>query len=376
MIGSTEGCRGAIAVLNSNTGAVLALASTPGYDPGIFVTAGHNEERKAVMEAGVPVKERHNPMHNRCYEMHYPPGSTFKVMMACAALEEGIIDEHATYGCNGYFSRAGLGRTWRCWTYNRGGHGGVDVEEALARSCDVFFYQVGLKLGEHKLKEWATKMGLGVKTGIDLPGELPGNVPDPDEYVAAMKKKYPKDKNMWRWYPWQTVNMSIGQSLVVTPLQNAVMMSCVLNGGRRVRPYINADLGPQVSEPFLSENTVRIVQEGMRRCVEDDEFPRGTGLEARVPGVIVLGKTGTAQVADVKVTDKYGKNEAAIPYMLRDHALFVCGVLDPEKPIAISIIIEHGLHGSSTASPLAKAVIEYYYHIPPQPEKKTKLAQN
>ncbi|MDX9971636.1 MAG: penicillin-binding protein 2 [FCB group bacterium] len=376
MIGTTEGCRGAITVLNAETGAVLAMASTPGYDPGIFVTAGHNEDRKAVMEVGVPVKERLNPMRNRNYEMHYPPGSTFKVMMACAALEEHTIEPNTTYGCNGYFSRAGLGRTWRCWTYNRGGHGGVDIAEALGRSCDVFFYQVGLKLGEDKLKEWATRMGLGVRTGLDLPGELTGNVPDPVKYVESMKKKFPKDKNTWRWPAYMTINMSIGQALDVTPLQNAVMMACVVNGGRRVRPYINAGIGPDVTEPFLSADTLKWVQEGMRRCVEDNEFPRGTGLEARVPGIVVLGKTGTAQAVAVSNTDVYGKNEAAIPYAMRDHALFVCGVPDPEKPIAISIMIEHGLHGSSTAAPLAKKVIEYYYEVPPEPEKKTKVAQN
>jgi penicillin-binding protein 2 len=169
--------------------------------------------------------------------------------------------------------------------------------------------------------------------------------------------------------------MSIGQSVTVTPLQNAVMMACILNGGRRVRPYLNEELGPELSEPFLSEETLRLVQQGMRQCIEDDVYPRGTGLEARVPGLVVLGKTGTAQVRSVNVTDKYGKNETRIPYRYRDHALFVCGVLHPERPIAISVIFEHGLHGSSAASPLAKEVIEYFYDVKPEPAKGTQVAR-
>src|SRR5690606_3223230 len=194
----------------------------------------------------------------------------------------------------------------------------------------------------------------------------------------------PNDKWYHRWYDWQTVNMSIGQSLTVTPLQNAVMMACIVNGGRRVTPYVNANLEdqgymPRVSEPFLSDETLRIVRQGLQECVEDNIPPSGTGTASRVEGLVVLGKTGTAQVASTKITDRYGKQEKRIPYKLRDHALFVAGVLHPEKPIAISIIVEHGLHGSSGASPLAADIIHYYYDIPwtdKQLEKRRKYAED
>jgi penicillin-binding protein 2 len=384
-------CRGAIVVLEANTGAVLALASTPSYDPSVFVTSGRDEERLAALELErvkdektgkvkiqpIPRERRLDPMKNRCYEKHYPPGSTFKVMMACAALEEGIIAEGTTFGCGGRFTRGN--NTWRCWTHDRGGHGGVNVVAALSRSCDVFFYQVGLKLGERKLKDWSTRMGLGVKTGLDLPGELPGQIDDPDEYIARMKKEHPNEKWYHKWYDWQTVNMSIGQSLTVTPLQNAVMMACVVNGGYRVTPYVNADLEkqgvmPKLSEKILSDETLRIVRQGLQECVEDNVFPSGTGTAARVEGLVVLGKTGTAQVASTKITDRYGKQERRIPYKFRDHGLFVAGVLHPEKPIAISIIIEHGLHGSSGAAPLAADILHYFYDIP-WTEKQLKARQ-
>lgn len=366
---------GAIAVLDANTGAVLAMASTPSYDPSIFVTKGHSEERRAALELDITKeKDKLHPMKNRCYENHYPAGSTFKVMLACAALEEGVIKPHTSYGCSGVFRKASVGRPFNCWTYNRGGHGSVDVVEALSRSCDVFFYNVGLELGEAKIKEWSTRMGLGVVTGIDLPGELPGNIPCAASKRALMQAKFPDRPGEWKWRPSDTVNVSIGQGeVLVTPLQNAVMMAAIINGGRRVTPYLNKDRPTQPSEPFLSPETIRIVTQGMQQCVEDTVFPRGTGIEARVKGVTVLGKTGTAQVAPNSVTKKYG-HESKIPYKLRDHALFVAGVPDRDPPIAISIIIEHGLHGSSAAAPLAKPIIEYFYNIQPE-AATTKVAK-
>lgn len=353
-----KGYVGAIVVLNAETGEVLAMASSPGYDPSVFVT--NSPSRRRLVNAALDKDTK--PTVSRAYQFQYPPGSVFKVLLAIAALEEGVINENTTYGCSGLFHLPGVSRPWRCWRLRYGGHGGVNVVDALAYSCDVFFYNVGRDLGPEKIKEWSSKLGLGVQTGVDLPREVVGLIPDPEwkkqQQLAAGKTE------VWdlKWYPGETINMSIGQGAVTTtPLQNAVLMAAVLNGGRRVTPYLNMGIGPHVSEPLVSEKTLNIVIAGMRKCVERDRpAPTGTGKEAKIEGLDVLGKTGTAQVAGLHHVKHYD-NEEDIPYELRDHALFVSGVTDRSPQLAVSIIIEHGLHGSSAAAPVAKDIFEYFY---------------
>jgi penicillin-binding protein 2 len=356
---------GAIVVLNADTGAVYALASMPTFDPNVFVTRDpncerpetlENCERLALLRAPDP-----NPMFSRAYRENYPPGSVYKVLLAAAALEEGIIDEHSSYFCPGHFQLGGGGRKWHCW--RRSGHGTVAVREALAFSCDVFFYNVGLKLGVDKIVEWSHKLGMGVKTGIDLPGEIKALIPSREWKQEMFEGKPEWERN---WYQGDTVNLSIGQgSASATPLQNTVMMAAIVNGGYRVRPYLNETLGPQVSERILSDRTIQIVQEGMRMCVEKKSPPpTGTGKEAAVDGVVVIGKTGSAQVMSLKHHEQFATEED-IPYEFRDHAWFVAGVLDKEPRIALCILVEHGHHGSSAAAPLAKDIIEFFYHLTP-----------
>lgn len=343
---------GAIAVLAAETGEVLALASSPGYDPSVFVNRGHNRERLALLTADDP-----NPMFHRAYRENYPPGSVFKVMLAAAALECGVITPETTFYCPGFFQIDGKGRRWHCW--KRHGHGRMGVVEALAFSCDVFFYNVGLELGVDRIAEWSHKLGLGVKTGIDLPGEVPGLIPD-----RAWKAEMHADEPPWeqRWYRGETVNLSIGQgSANATPLQNAVLMACIVNDGYRVRPYLNAALGPKRSERLLSDATLAIVREGMQLCVEKGPpAPTGTGHRAQIPGMRILGKTGSAQVMSLHHHEEF-ETEEDIPYNFRDHAWFVAGVLDREPPISICVLVEHGHHGSSVAAPLAREVITFFY---------------
>ncbi len=355
-----EGAVGAIVVLDANTGAVLTLASAPSYDPNIFVTFGRNTERTEALTA------KPNPMTHRCYRETYAPGSVFKVMLAAAALEEGVINENSTFFCPGFYQLEGVERKWRCW--NHSGHGAVSIVDALAYSCDVFFYNVGVRLGVDKIKEWSTKLGLGARTGIDLPQEVEGLIPSREWKKAQQKQQFPDQPWEWKWYPGNTVNLAIGQGeAATTPLQNAVMMAAIVNGGRHIRPFINKDLGPDVSEPSISENTLRIVRAGLRKCVEKaSPAPTGTGKAANVPGMYVIGKTGSAQMVGVEQYKEY-KNEEEIPYALRDHAWFVCGVLDREPSIAICVLVEHGHHGSSAAAPLAKQIIEYFYSPRPSP---------
>ncbi len=344
---------GAIVVLNADTGAVLAMASVPTYDPSVFVSHDPTGKRSALLRAEDP-----KPMLSRAYREQYPPGSVFKIMLAAAALEEGVITPATSHFCGGGFKINGTGRTWHCW--KRGGHGRVAVKEALAYSCDVFFYNVGLALGVDKIQEWAHRMGMGVLTGIDMPRETVGLIPGKE-----WKAEVFADKDVWdqKWYPGDTVNLSIGQgSAATTPLQNAVMMACIANGGRRITPHLNRDLEVQSSERFLSDTTIDIIQGGMRMCVEKapPNYPTGTGWRAGVPGLAILGKTGSAQVMNLSHHEKYATEED-IPYEMRDHAWFVAAVLDRDPQISICILVEHGHHGSTSASILAKPLLEYFY---------------
>lgn len=339
---------GAIVVLNADTGEVLAMSSVPTYDPSVFVGASRARERVQLLKSPKP-----SPMSARAYREQYPPGSVFKVLLAAAALEEGVVNEHTTYYCPGSFRINGTGRKWHC--HKRSGHGSVNVHDALAYSCDCYFYNVGLKLGVDKIVEWSNRMSLGVPTGIDLPGEVKGLVPSRE----WKKKEFAKREKWYQdWYPGDTVNMSIGQgSMSSTPLQCAVLMATIVNGGHRVRPYLNADLGPQLTGPFLKPETVRVVEAAMLKCVED---ARGTGRRSRVPGVELIGKTGSAQIMSLAHHEKFAREED-IPYNFRDHAWYVAAVLNKSPRIAMCILVEHGHHGSSSAAPLAKDVVEYFY---------------
>jgi len=346
---------GAIVVLDADTGEVLALASTPTYDPSVFVERGRDREREDLLLAGHP-----KPMLNRAFRETYPPGSVFKVLLACAALEEGLINETNTFFCPGYYQIGGQGRKWRCW--KRHGHGTVNVVDALAFSCDVFFYNVGSKLGIDTIGRYAHDLGLGRETGLDLPFEAAGLIPSRAWLKQRRTAKYPDEPWEWEWRAGDTLNTSIGQGFVATtPLQVAVLMAAVVNDGFCVRPYLNEALGREVRGPFLSEATLAVVRKGLRKCVEkDDVAPTGTDKAAKIPGWTVLGKTGSAQVVSLARYEDF-VSEDDIPYDIRDHAWFVAGVLDRTPRIAVCVLVEHGHHGSSVAAPLAKEVIQYFY---------------
>ncbi len=352
-----RGQQGAIVVLEADTGAVLALASAPGYDPSVFVNRGMNDERLELLSGRRP-----NRMINRGYREVYPPGSLFKIMIAAAALEEQVADARTRHYCPGHFQIDGRGRRWHCW--RRTGHGAMDVVEALAYSCDVYFYQVGLQLGVEKIHDYATRMGLGILTGIDLPGEEIGLIPNP-EWKAALHA----DKPVWdrQWYPGETVNLSIGQgAAATTPLQNAVMMACILNGGYRVRPYLWQEREQARSEKLFSDATIEKVIEGLLLCVEKGPpAPTGTCNRAQIPGMQVIGKTGTAQVVALSQLEQY-EDDDDIPYHRRHHAWFVAGVLDRSPRIAVTVLIEHGHAGGAVASPIARDVIEFFYANQPE----------
>ncbi len=277
-----EGKKGAIIVMDSNTGAILALASAPVYDPGVFIDRKRSEELKHILG------DEDYPLINRAISGAYPPGSVFKVVIASAGLELKKIDLESSFNCDGTLV---LGRkVFRCW-YEKG-HGVQTIKEALKNSCNVFFYRLGLLLGVDNIAGFSSKFNLGDPTGIDLPGEKGGVLPS-----RKWKRKNLNDK----WYKGETVNYAIGQGyLLCTPLQIARVMAVFANEGILLKPYVvskvgNIDVRPDGETNIeISRETIEIVRDGLKKVVND---PRGTGMKAKLEDVVVAGKTGTAQTS-------------------------------------------------------------------------------
>jgi len=274
--------RGAIVVLDPNTGAVLAMASAPAYDPNAFIDQARSGEVSGLLN------DREYPLLNRAIAGVYPAGSLFKILIATAALETGTTNKNTTFECPGYYR---LGRlTFRCW--RKDGHGVQNMQEGIMHSCNVYFFNTGRRLGVDKIAEYAKKFGFGSYTGIDLPGEKTGTAPS-----RSWKKKQLNDS----WYEGDTVNYSIGQGyLLCSPLQIARMLAVFANGGYLVRPYIVKEVegipvnNVEKAELGISQDTRDTIREGMRLVVND---PTGTGIKARSKDFTVAGKTGTAQTS-------------------------------------------------------------------------------
>ncbi|MGD9552697.1 MAG: penicillin-binding transpeptidase domain-containing protein, partial [Candidatus Caldatribacteriota bacterium] len=317
------------------TGKILALVSYPDYDPNIFT------QQMTITQWQEIAQSKDNILCNRAIQGIYPPGSVFKLIIAIAALEEGIVDLNSKVYCPGYYQ---LGDSlFKCWKEN--GHGNQTIVEAIANSCNVFFYTMGSKLGIDKLHYYAKLFGFGEKTGIDLPGELAGLVPSQEWKRKTFNQS---------WYPGDTVNMSIGQGfLLVTPFQIHNMLCLIANEGNYFKPsYVDKivsrsgevikKLQPElIREIDISKNTFQIIKKGMRKVVED-----GTGRSANIEEVKIAGKTGTAQ-------NPQGEN----------HAWFV-GFAPYEKPeICVTVFIEHGGDGSQAAAPIASNIIQKYFQL-------------
>ncbi len=347
-----EGKEGAIVVMRPGTGEILAMASEPGFDPNPFARGIRSDEWKALSSA------EFNPLSNRALQGQYPPGSVFKIVTAAAALEEGVITPFSRIDCGGSYQFGD--RAYRCW--KAGGHGPMDLHDALVHSCDVYFYQVGKQLGVDTIAEYAHRLGLGEPTGIELDNEKPGLIP-----TSEWKKRRFGEP----WYSGETLSVAIGQGYVLTtPLQMASVVATIANGGIRYRPqYIRHIESPSgeivrtnepevVGETGLRRSTLHQIREALRDVVNGEG---GTGSKAKLPTIDVAGKTGTAQV--FKMGSKAIKTEN-LERRLRDHAWFVAfaPVEDPE--IAISIIIEHsGRGGGAAAAPMAGAISDFYYGL-------------
>lgn len=343
---------GAVVAMEANTGRLLVMASAPALQLEEFVGGISQKSWQGMLD---------NPLHplvNKLVQGQYPPGSTYKPITAFAGLAEGIITPDTTFFCPGFY-RFG-NRVYRCWRHS--GHGTVNLKRALGESCDVYFYTVGQKLGVDRLARYAKMFGLGEKTGVEMEHEKPGLVPS----TEWKKKRYGV-----KWHEGETISVAIGQGYdLTTPLQVAMMTSVIANGGTLYKPAVvekiidpdgkvTSSLQPEILSRLAGQGkNLKLVREGMIEAVNSR---RGTGREAQIDahGIIVGGKTGTAQV--VRLAQYKHLKEADIPYEYRDHAWFTCFAPASNPEIVVTVLVEHGLHGGSASAPIAAKILNKYF---------------
>lgn len=331
-----KGKEGAVVALDPSTGEILAMVSIPSFDPNLFARGISYKDWKRLIDN--PLK----PLLNRALQSQYPPGSTFKIITAIAALERGIITESTEFECRGSIY---MERVFRCWKDE--GHGNINLHRAIVESCDVYFYEIGKKLGIDTLAQYASDFGLGRPVEVELEGERSGIVPSTEWKLRTKKQK---------WYKGETLNTTIGQGyLSTTPIQMARLMAAVVNGGKLYRPHLLKDLIPDSvieEEVDIKSENIDLIKKSLIGVVADRD---GTGWMARSEIVRIGGKTGTTQVIG-------GRNkEKDIPDKYKDHAWFIAFAPEENPQIAVVVFIEHGGHGSTAAAPIAKRVIEAFY---------------
>jgi penicillin-binding protein 2 len=339
---------GSCVALDPRTGEVLVMLSSPAYDPNVFSRRFSRETWKEIVSNPFKVEL------NRSIQGLYSPGSVFKIVMGLAGLQSGVIDENSTSHCSG--SQTYYGRRFRCW--KREGHGTVRLERAMQVSCDIFFYDLGAKLGIDRIEQFSHLLTCGELTQIDLEGERAGLVPSV-EWAATKQNR--------KWYPSETISVAIGQGpLLVTPLQVASLTAAVATGGVVHRPHLL-----QKVEEIDDDGRVRVrtvpPKELHRIDLADDAFepirqalwkvvnePGGTGGRSRVAGLDVVGKTGTVQVVS---QETWIKSED-LPFKFRDHAWYTSFAPRDDAELVVVVFVEHGGHGGADAAPLAKLIYE------------------
>ncbi len=366
MTGTEENpINGSAVVMKVQTGEILAIVSKPSFDPNLFAS------RISVQQWRKLISNDQHPLQNKAIDGQYPPGSVYKIVAAYAALEEQVVTPEDTVFCPGYY-RLGR-RNYRCW--KRGGHGTMNLHDALVQSCDVYFYTIGYRMGIDTLGRYAKILGLGKLTQINLIGEKPGLVPTKDWKLKARGEA---------WLAGETISASIGQGFnLVTPMQQVRLVATVANGGMLLKPYLVRQIrdkgGRVIKEMFPTiqgklesrPETLPLIRKGLLGVVHEK---RGTGWRARLRSIKIAGKTGTVQVVALKrgLKDK----DEEIPYKHRDHAWFVAFAPYENPEIAVAVIVEHGGHGGAVAAPIASKVIEAYnkfYPMPPDAEKNPEI---
>ena len=330
--------KGAIVALDPSTGEILAFVSRPAPDPNDFAVRVSKEEWQRLNE------DEDRPLLNRVTQAQLAPGSVFKIVMATAMLESKVPAENFTAFCPG--SATFYGRQFKCWVYGKGGHGVVNLHAAIVHSCDVFFYNVGMRMGIDRISKYAKMLGLGSKTGIDLPSEEPGLVPS-EEWVQRVFHH--------KWYPGSTISVAIGQGAVtVTPLQVAYAIGGIASGGVFKQPHLLKDAA-RVGEMHvdLAEDTVEQVTQGMYGVVNEG----GTGGAIKLQGIEFCGKSGSAQVMSNTERNRLGKGLS----QNKDNAWFVGYAPRRNPEIVVSVLVEGGEHGAGASGPIVRDIVKAYY---------------
>ncbi len=335
---------GSCVALDPKTGEILVLVSSPSYDPNWFTRRVTKKEWDSL------IGDAHHPLQNRAIQNQFSPGSVFKIFEAYGALAKGLVNPEEKVFCPGYATF--YGRTFKC--HRKEGHGWVALRDAIKVSCDVYFYNLGRRLGIDRIAEISRGFGLGEPTGVDLAYEKRGNVPS---------EEWARSKRGARWYPSETISVAIGQGpVLVTPMQLARALSGLIEGGRLPTPHLfYASQDPATQEKLrykvetkqglaLDAEKAAIVKNGMWAVLNE---PGGTAYLSRVPGLNAAGKTGTVQVMGRETSESLARSKR-----IQDHAWFV-GFAPVEDPqIVVVVFVENGGHGSSAAAPLAKAIFE------------------
>ena len=346
---------GAAVAMDVTTGEILAFVSNPGFDPALF-----SGTLPADVWQGYLDDKRH-PLENKALSGQYPPGSTFKMITALAGLQNNIINDSTSVDCIGSYN---LGTsTFKCW--NKKGHGTTNLRKSLRESCDVYYYQLGEKLGVDKIAATAQAFKLGTPLGVELLNEKSGLIPT----AEWKQKRFGK-----RWYHGETLPVAIGQGAVLlTPIQLVSMVATIANEGTIYRPHLVkriVDTDGKLLRETKSEiigtasfpkESFRLVKLGMLAVVNE---PGGTGAMARLYDVKVAGKTGSSQV--VKLRD----SKMSTPYQYRDHALFVAFAPFEKPEIAVAVVVEHGEHGGTAAAPIAGRMLRAYFDGKNPPRKE------
>ena len=363
------GFDGAAVVLDPSNGEVLGFTSRPAYDPNAFAAGIDRATWNAL------TTDEDLPLQNRALQGRFSPGSTFKMAVALAGLEEGVITPDFKVHCAGHANF--YGHDFKCWRFSRGGHGTIDLRHAIEQSCDVYFYTVANMVGVDNINKWATLLGLGVKSNIDLPNEVIGLVPS-----TEWKRLHTKEK---KWYAGETISVGIGQGAVsVTPISMAVYMATLANGGTRVTPHLikAVDDGngwkpvptpePQ-SKIDIKPDALQAIHDGMWMAVN----AAGTGGSARITGKDVSGKTGTAQVISNAGRAAAGKHIEK----LKDNGWFVFFAPRDNPEIAGVVFLEHGIHGGNAAM-VTHHILDTFFAkkegrpLPPPPTLKANTSES
>ncbi|HXK55287.1 MAG TPA: penicillin-binding protein 2, partial [Gammaproteobacteria bacterium] len=342
---------GAAVAIDPRNGAILALISNPGFDPNLFVEGISAKDYDMLQQSGS------KPLFNRAIRGQYPPGSTLKPFIGLAGLETGTMTANQKNYCPGFFQLPGNSHKYRDW--RKGGHGGVNLEEAITQSCDVYFYALAHQMGIDKLQKFLARFGFGRVTGVDIAGERAGLLPS---------REWKKRTRRQSWYPGETLIMGIGQGyFLATPLQLAHATATLAARGVEHQPRVvqnisgayqpdtavNVGMTKTLQQSSVN-NWIKVI-ESMTQVIEGQ---RGTARSLKNDDYRIAGKTGTAQVFTVKQDEEY--DEEKVDKKMRDHALFIAFAPVEDPRIAVAVIVENGGHGGSIAAPIAKRIMDYH----------------